>query len=111
MTTTAQTPFVQSTPASMLAMGRSYRERLLRIADVCFLTGLGRSTVYAKVKERQFPQPVKLHGTSVAWKETEVNAWINGRPSADVSDGLEPAAPAALATPAKRAGQRTRKGA
>ena len=110
MTTTAQTPIVQSTSASMLAMGRSYRERLLRIADVCFLTGLGRSTVYAKVKERQFPQPVKLHGTSVAWKESEVDAWINERPSADAPDPA-PAAGPAVTTPAKRASQRTKKGA
>lgn len=94
----------------MLAMGRSYRERLLRIADVCFLTGLGRSTVYAKVKERQFPQPVKLHGTSVAWKESEVDAWINERPTAD-APAPAPAAVPAVTTPAKRAGQRTKKGA
>ena len=61
---------------------RPYRERLLRIDDVCFMTGLGRSTVYAKVKARDFPGPVQLHGACVAWRETEVDAWIAGRPAA-----------------------------
>ena len=60
---------------------RNYRERLLRIDDVCFLTGLGRSTMYAKVKSCDFPQPVQLHGACVAWRETEVDAWIAARPA------------------------------
>ncbi|RYF01713.1 MAG: AlpA family transcriptional regulator [Comamonadaceae bacterium] len=61
---------------------RAYRERLLRIDDVCFFTGLGRSTVYAKVKAGDFPGPVQLHGSCVAWRETEVDAWIAARPAA-----------------------------
>lgn len=61
---------------------RAYRERLLRIDDVCFFTGLGRSTVYAKVKAGDFPGPVQLHGACVAWRETEVDAWIAARPAA-----------------------------
>jgi len=61
---------------------RAYRERLLRIDDVCFFTGLGRSTVYAKVKAGNFPGPVQLHGACVAWRETEVDAWIATRPAA-----------------------------
>lgn len=64
------------------ALPRTYRERLLRIDDVCFLTGLGRSTVYAKVKGGNFPVPVQLHGACVAWRETEVDSWIAARPAA-----------------------------
>ena len=70
---------------------RPYRERLLRIDDVCFMTGLGRSTIYAKVKAGDFPSAVQLHGTSVAWRETEVDAWIAARPAV----GATPPAPAA----------------
>lgn len=64
------------------AIERSYRERLLRIDDVCFLTGLGRSTIYSQVKGGKFPAPVQLHGACVAWRETEVDAWIAQRPAA-----------------------------
>lgn len=74
--------------AAVVAIDRTPRERLLRIGDVCFLTGLGRSTVYSTVKAGDFPRPVQLYGSTVAWRETEVNAWIAARPTV---------APAALA--------------
>lgn len=81
MTTTPSNPTpTAAEPAPTQA--RAYRERLLRIDDVCFFTGLGRSTVYAKVKAGDFPSPVQLHGACVAWRETEVDAWIAARPAA-----------------------------
>lgn len=55
-------------------------ERLLRIRDVCHATGLARSTVYAKINEAAFPKPVRVHGKCVAWKESEVSAWIASLP-------------------------------
>jgi prophage regulatory protein len=73
------------------ATGRRYRERLLRIDDVCFLTGLGRSTIYAKVKGGDFPGPVQLHGACVAWRETEVDTWIAARPAAALVPSKSPA--------------------
>lgn len=69
---------------------RPYRERLLRIDDVCFMTGLGRSTVYAKIKAADFPGPVQLHGTCVAWRETEVDAWIAARPAVGAAPATQP---------------------
>ena len=75
---------LQTTPpqTAVPAAPTVQRVRLLRIADVCFATGLGRSTVYAKIKENSFPRPVQLHGTCVAWREADVNAWIEERPAA-----------------------------
>lgn len=94
--TATQTTPIQADPGPSDV--RPYRERLLRIDDVCFMTGLGRSTIYAKVKAGDFPSAVQLHGTSVAWRETEVDAWIEARPAV----GSTPPAPAAqLAKPAK----------
>lgn len=73
---------------------RPYRERLLRIDDVCFMTGLGRSTIYAKVKAGDFPSAVQLHGTSVAWRETEVDTWIAARPAVGAVPPVQPLQPA-----------------
>lgn len=87
--TATQTTPIQAGPGPSDV--RPYRERLLRIDDVCFMTGLGRSTIYAKVKAGDFPSAVQLHGTSVAWRETEVDAWIAARPAV----GATPPAPAA----------------
>lgn len=76
-------PDLTQQPAELAPIqSHRYRERLLRVDDVCFMTGLGRSTVYAKVKAGNFPGPVQLHGTCVAWRETEVDAWIAARPAA-----------------------------
>jgi predicted DNA-binding transcriptional regulator AlpA len=49
-------------------------------------TGLGASTIYAKVRESSFPQPVVLavdkHGKPriCGWHEDEVVAWLAARP-------------------------------
>lgn len=80
---------------------RRHRERLLRIDDVCYLTGLGRSTVYAKVKGGAFPHPVQLHGACVAWRESEVDAWIDARPLATAPAPLKATRKGAAKTVAK----------
>ncbi|WP_462391182.1 helix-turn-helix transcriptional regulator [Acidovorax sp. Q11] len=89
--TATQTTPIQAGPGPSDV--RPYRERLLRIDDVCFMTGLGRSTIYAKVKAGDFPSAVQLHGTSVAWRETEVDAWIAARPAVGATPPAPPAKP------------------
>lgn len=76
--TASPTPPAAALPSQI---ERTYRERLLRADDVCHLTGLGRSTLYAKVKAGDFPGAVQLHGACVAWRESEVDAWIAARPA------------------------------
>lgn len=80
--TPASTAIPPSEPAPPFE--RSYRERLLRVDNVAYLTGLGKTTIYTKVQGGTFPAPVQLHGNCVAWRETEVDAWIAARPSARV---------------------------
>jgi prophage regulatory protein len=40
------------------------------------MTGLGKTTVYAMVKEGKFPQPIKIGMRFVAWPAHEIEAWI-----------------------------------
>ena len=54
--------------------------RLLKLPDVLRLTGLSRSTVYRKLKEGDFPRPVQLGKRAVAWRESDLIDWIDGRP-------------------------------
>ncbi len=49
--------------------------RMLRLPDVMKATGLGRSTIYAKVAAGDFPAPVKLGARAVAWPEAVVAEW------------------------------------
>lgn len=53
-------------------------ERLIRIKEVMFLTGLARSTLYKWVQEKRFPAPIKLSKQFAAWRRSEVRNWIAG---------------------------------
>ena len=50
--------------------------KILRLPIVLDRTGLSRSTVYQRVTEGKFPQPVSLGARAVGWIETEVEEWI-----------------------------------
>lgn len=50
-------------------------ERLITINEVEFITGFKSSYIYAKIKEGEFPQPVKI-GNASRWRESEVQQWI-----------------------------------
>jgi prophage regulatory protein len=57
----------------------SQQKKLLRRPKVEQLTGLGRSSIYALMKEGSFPQSVSLGRRAVAWVEEEIVAWIDER--------------------------------
>jgi len=54
-------------------------ERVLRLPQVCNMTGLRRSFVYELQAERRFPQSIKLGARAVGWLEGEIQAWIAAR--------------------------------
>ncbi|WP_343733524.1 AlpA family phage regulatory protein [Acidovorax sp.] len=75
---------------------RPYRDRLLRLADVKHMTGLGRSSIYAGIQAKSFPAAVNLTAHAVAWRESDIDAWIATRPAAVLP--FEPPAPPAPAS-------------
>jgi prophage regulatory protein len=52
---------------------------LLRRPDVETRTGLSRSTIYAWMERGDFPKPVRLGTRIVAWRESDVTAWLESR--------------------------------
>jgi prophage regulatory protein len=52
---------------------------LLRRPEVEARTGLSRSTLYEWMKRGEFPQPVKLGTRLVAWRESDIAAWLKSR--------------------------------
>jgi len=54
-------------------------EKLLRRPEVEPRTGLSRSTLYDWMQRGEFPQPVKLGARLVAWRESDVVAWLESR--------------------------------
>jgi prophage regulatory protein len=57
-------------------------ERLLRLPSVLERVGVSRSTLWSWVREKRFPPPVRLGLRAVAWRSTEVDAWIASRTEA-----------------------------
>jgi prophage regulatory protein len=61
------------------------RERIIRLPELMAITGLSRSTIYARMAENAFPAPVKLGARSVGWIASRVDAFIAALPSARVA--------------------------
>lgn len=53
--------------------------KLIRLPVVEDRTGLGKSSLYAKVKDGTFPAPVRLSARAVAWRESDIDRWISER--------------------------------
>jgi len=49
---------------------------LMRLPSVEAKTGLSKSEIYRRIREKSFPQPLKLGARAVAWSSAEVDAWI-----------------------------------
>lgn len=53
--------------------------KLLRLPIVEDRTGKKKSSIYADVKARTFPAPVRLSARAVAWREEDIDRWISER--------------------------------
>lgn len=54
-------------------------ETLLKIKEVQRRSGLCRSSIYKMMKRGEFPQNIQLSLRCVAWLESEVDGWVQGR--------------------------------
>ncbi len=57
-----------------------------RLPQVKQRTGLSRSTIYALIKAKQFPQPITLGARAVGWLESDVSEFIAERVAASRPD-------------------------
>ena len=53
--------------------------RLLRLPAVMERCALGRSSIYAGVKNGTFVTPVRLSVRAVGWREEEIDRWVAER--------------------------------
>ena len=51
-------------------------DRLLRMPQVCGITGLSRSTLYRLQGRGMFPAGIHLTPSSVRWSEQAISDWI-----------------------------------
>ncbi|MXY68670.1 MAG: AlpA family transcriptional regulator [Acidobacteriia bacterium] len=53
--------------------------KVLRLPDVVARVGLSKSTLWRRINDGEFPEPIKLGPRAVGWLEEEVDAWIKSR--------------------------------
>ncbi len=53
--------------------------QVLRLPQVCQVTGLCRSLVYQMEAEERFPRRIKIGTRAVGWLECEVQSWLSAR--------------------------------
>ena len=51
--------------------------KILRLPAVRELTGLSRSTIYARIAQGSFPVQVSLGERAVGWRESEIQTWMD----------------------------------
>ncbi len=58
-------------------------ETLLKMSQLNDITGMSRQAIHARVKKGTFPKPIDLGGEGpghrVAWKKSEIIAWLRER--------------------------------
>ncbi|MCM7107102.1 helix-turn-helix transcriptional regulator [Enterobacter cloacae] len=51
-------------------------QSLIRLSEVQKRTGYSKAWIYRLLKEKRFPQSVKIGSRSIAFVESEVDEWI-----------------------------------
>lgn len=54
------------------------QDRIVRMPEVCQLTGLSARTIQRKVANKTFPPKRQLTRCCVGWLLSDVTAWIGG---------------------------------
>jgi prophage regulatory protein len=85
------------------APARNPAIRLLRLPQVCEITGLSRSSIYQFQAENRFPRAVKISERAVGWVEHEIQTWLAERLEQSRS---QPAAPVVHKRRFNRGGRR-----
>lgn len=53
------------------------KKKLIRISEVIDRTGYGRTWIYNLIKKNNFPTPVRTGERTIAFVESEIDAWID----------------------------------
>lgn len=69
----------EATPPPVIMPPPPPTERMLRINDVKEMTGLSRTTIYARIDEGKFPAPVRDGKRCSRWRLSEVEGYMRGR--------------------------------
>ncbi|MDI6539436.1 AlpA family transcriptional regulator [Pantoea ananatis] len=52
-------------------------KRLIRMHEVLNRTGFCRAWIYRLIKQKRFPEPIKVGERAIAFLESEIDSWID----------------------------------
>ena len=64
-------------------------QTIMRLSAVKASTGLARSTIYERIRNKTFPAQIKLGARASGWLAAEIDAWVRDRISESRRDGNE----------------------
>lgn len=50
--------------------------KLLRVNELSHDLSMGKSTIWAWVKEGKFPKPIKISPRMTVWSSADIEAWL-----------------------------------
>ncbi len=56
---------------------KSISHKFLRLPEVKSITGLSKSSNYARIADGTFPNQIALGSSTVVWVEADIQNWIN----------------------------------
>jgi len=63
-----------------------FPRRILRLPEVCAITGRSRPTIYRHMNQGRFPVAIKLGEKSIGWFSDEIEAWLDSLPRVEIAD-------------------------
>lgn len=69
-------------------------ERLISMRTVIAMTSWSRASIYRLVEEGKFPKPRRLGANRIAFRESEIQAYVASRELRDRDEGSDNGAPA-----------------
>jgi prophage regulatory protein len=51
----------------------------IRLPQVLYLTGLGKTSIYKLMKNNAFPQAISFGARRIAWKRCDIQFWIESK--------------------------------
>jgi prophage regulatory protein len=54
-------------------------EKLIRFRELRQSIPLSRSTIWRKIKNNEFPQPIRIGKVAVAWLWSDIQQWIDNQ--------------------------------
>lgn len=51
----------------------------IRLPQVLYLTGLGKTSIYKLMSSGAFPQAISFGARRIMWKQSDIQCWIESR--------------------------------